>query len=121
MDGKNRSISRNLYKIHQTSSTMLTKEQIIKKIEQNKRNIRSFGVKKLILIGSYAQGKATSHSDIDFLVEFEDNRGLFDDYIGTLHFLEDLFHQKIDLGEKHLIRKELRHYILEGTKIEAEI
>ncbi len=100
---------------------MLTKEQIIMKIEQNRKKVRSLGVRKLTLIGSYAKRKATLNSDIDFLVEFEDGRGLFDDYIGTLHFLEDLFHQKIDLGEKHLIRKELRHYILEGTKIEAEI
>ena len=80
-----------------------------------------FGVKRLTLVGSYAQGKANPKSDIDFLVEFEDGRGLFDDYIGALHFLEDLFHQKIDLGEKHLLRKELRSYILEGIKIEAEI
>ena len=36
---------------------MLTKEKIIKKIEERKKIIRSFGVKKIILIGSYAKDK----------------------------------------------------------------
>ena len=115
--------------IHTTSSminkingnTMLNKEQIIKKIEQNKYKIKSFGVKKLVLIGSYARNEANEKSDIDFLVEFERGRGLFDDYVGLLQFLEDLYGKNVDLGEPKLIRKELRPYILGGKKIEARV
>ncbi len=102
-------------------NTMLNKEQIIKKIEQNKDKIKAFGVKKLVLIGSYARNEATKESDIDFLVEFEQGRGLFDDYAHLLQFLRDLFEKEIDLGEKHLLREELKPYILRGKKIEAKI
>ena len=100
---------------------MLTKEQIIKKIEQNKDTIRSFGVTKLTLIGSYAYEKASKDSDIDFLVEFKKGRGLFDDYVHLLHFLEDLFKKEIDLVKPSLIREELKSSILEGVKVEAQI
>ncbi len=100
---------------------MLTKEQIIAKIEQHKEKIRSLGVKKLTLFGSYARGEAKKNSDIDFLVEFKKGRGLFDDYSGLLNFLEDLFHKKIDLGEPKLIRSEFKESILGGQKIEARI
>ncbi len=100
---------------------MLTKEEIIKKIELNKDKIRSFGVKKLTLIGSYAQGNPSKDSDIDFLVEFKKRRGLFDDYAHLLHFLEDLLKKEIDLGDEHLIREELREFILGGQKVEAKI
>ena len=102
-------------------NTMLNKEQIIKKIEQNKDKIKSFGVKKLVLIGSYARNEANEKSDIDFLVEFEQGRGLFDDYTHLLQLLRDLFGKEIDLGEKHLLREELKPYILRGKKIEAKI
>lgn len=102
-------------------NTMLNKEQIIKKIEQNKDKIKAFGVKKLALIGSYARNEANEKSDIDFLVEFKQGRGLFDDYAHLLQFLRDLFGKEIDLGEKHLLREELKPYILGGKKIEAKI
>lgn len=100
---------------------MLTKEKIVKKIESNRKKISIFGVKRLTLIGSYARDDADRDSDIDFLVDFKKGRGLFDDYVHLLQFLRDLFGQKIDLGEKHLLREELKNTILRGSKIEAEI
>ncbi len=100
---------------------MLTKETIIAKIGQNKAAIKAFGVKRLVLFGSYASGEAHNASDIDFLVEFSKGRGLFDDFVHLLHFLEDIFGKKIDLGEEHLLREELRNNILGGSKVEAVI
>lgn len=100
---------------------MLTKEEIIYKIEQNKEEIKAFGVKRLTLFGSYARDEAKKSSDIDFLVEFKKGRGLFNDFSRLLNFLEDLFQKNIDLGEPKLIRTELKESILGGEKIEAQI
>jgi uncharacterized protein len=100
---------------------MLSKEEILQKIGQNKKKIKSFGVKNLTLIGSYAHDEAKHESDIDFLVEFEKGRGLFDDYVHCLQFLRDLFGKEIDLGEKQLLREELKPNILGGKKIEAKL
>ena len=100
---------------------MLSKGEIIRKIELNQSKIRSFGVKKLTLIGSYASGNAKKDSDIDFLVKFEPKRGLFDDYVHLVQFLRKLFRTQIDLGEEHLLREELKPSILGGEKIEAKI
>ena len=74
---------------------VLSKEEIIRKIEGNKIYLKSLGVEKLTLIGSYARGEATDKSDIDFLVEFDIRRGLYGDYMRLLHFLQDLFHKEI--------------------------
>ncbi len=100
---------------------MLTKEAIIRKIEAQRSTIKSFGVRKLILFGSYAAGKAKKNSDLDFLVEFEVGRGLFDDYIQLSRFLERLFKRKVDIVKPALIREELKESILEGAQIEAQI
>lgn len=90
-------------------------------IGQNRNKIKRYGVKKLILFGSYAKKTPRQTSDVDFLVEFEPGRGLFDDYVHLHQFLEDLLGKKIDLGEEHLLREELKEIILGGAKIETAI
>ena len=100
---------------------MITKKEILQKLEENKEVIRDYGVSKLILFGSYARDSQKKDSDIDFLVEFEVNRGLFHDYFGLINFLEDLFNSKIDLVKPELIRDELKSCILDGKQYEARV
>ena len=47
-----------------------TKQQLIQLLQTNADIIRSFGVDKLGLFGSFRHDKATSKSDVDFLVDF---------------------------------------------------
>ncbi|HLC90851.1 MAG TPA: nucleotidyltransferase domain-containing protein [Candidatus Nanoarchaeia archaeon] len=100
---------------------MLTKENIIQKIEQNKNRIRLFGVEKMTLVGSYARNEAHKKSDVDLLVVFAEGRGLFDDFVHLSQFLRDLLGADVDLGEENLIRDELKPYLLGGEKVEARI
>lgn len=100
---------------------MLTKASIIKLVERHGKTLRSFGVKRIELFGSYARGEQRSGSDIDFLVTYEDGRGTYNDMLDVLHFLEDLFRRKIDVVKPHLIRRELQQDILGGERIAARI
>lgn len=100
---------------------MLNKKIILSKLEENAGKIKSFGIKEISLFGSYAKEEQKNGSDIDFLVQFDKGRGLFKDYIGLLHFLEDLFDKKIDIGEYNKIREELKDSIIKGVKYEAKI
>ena len=60
---------------------------------------RRFGVRRLDLFGSAATGAFDpSRSDVDFLVEFdEDSTRLFDRYFGLKESLEALFGRPVDL------------------------
>ena len=60
--------------------------------------IKSFGVKKLTLIGSYASGRAKVDSDIDFLVEFSKPVGW--KFLTLNIYLEKLFNRKRLLRRK---------------------
>lgn len=97
----------------------LTKEIILETLHNNKSKIRKFGIKKLTLFGSFARDEQNNTSDIDFLVEFKDNRGNYDDFIKLQHLLEDTFNKRIDLVEPEYVREELKSYILEGKLYEA--
>ena len=100
---------------------MLAVDDIIARLESNRDQIRDFGVRRLALFGSFANGKAKADSDIDFLVDFEDDRGLYDDYIGLYHLLEELFERDIELVKFELVRDELKENILSGKTYGAAV
>ena len=68
---------------------------------------RRFGVRRLDLFGSAAEGRfATEYSDLDFLVEFDPSlhSGHANRYFGLLAELEDLFARPVDLVEAGAVR-----------------
>ncbi|MHA1651630.1 MAG: nucleotidyltransferase family protein, partial [Candidatus Helarchaeota archaeon] len=46
---------------------MLTSEEILRKIEENREKIKKFGVKKIGLFGSYVRREQRAKSDIDIV------------------------------------------------------
>ena len=95
---------------------MLTAEEILKLIQQNRERIRRYGVKRIGLFGSYLRGEQKESSDIDILVEFEKGKKTFDNYMELKFFLEDLFKRKVDLVIAESVKPELRKYIMESVK-----
>lgn len=73
----------------------LTRQQILKSLKDRPEILRKYRVRRIGLFGSYATGKQTPRSDIDFLVDFEEPT--FDNFIGLNAHLERLFKKKIDL------------------------
>lgn len=91
----------------------MTRDEILKKLEENRETITGFGVRRLGIFGSYVRGEHTETSDIDFLVEFE--RPTFKNYFGLKFFLEKLFECKVDLVFHDTIKPRIRNTILEET------
>ena len=90
----------------------LNLSDILKKIKDNKPSISSFGVKTLGVFGSYIKDEQNSSSDLDILVEFETGQKSFDNLIGLLNFLEDLFNMKVDLVTKEALSPHIGPSIL---------
>ena len=72
---------------------------------------RDFRVKSLDLFGSVARDEATSGSDVDFLVEFNQPTGLFGMF-RLQDFLEDQLGHRVDLGTADSLKPGLRQRIL---------
>lgn len=84
---------------------------ILAKIETNIIKIKSFGVKKIGLFGSFVRGEQTSTSDIDILVEFQQELKTFDNYMDLKFYLEDLLGCKVDLVIAEAIKPDLKRSI----------
>ncbi len=74
-----------------------TKEQILSLIRRHQDQIRSWGVRRLGLFGSFVRGQPSGDSDIDILVEFETGHKTFDNFAGVALFLEGLFGRRVEL------------------------
>jgi predicted nucleotidyltransferase len=69
------------------------------------------GAHNLRVFGSVARGEARSDSDIDFLVELDDDRSLLD-LGGLLMDLQDLLGRRVDLVEPEGLHPYLRERVL---------
>jgi len=79
------------------NASVQTKERVLSLIEEHKDKIKALGVKKLGLFGSFVSGGHHAESDIDLLVEFEQDKKTFDNFIELSFFLEDLFKRRVEL------------------------
>ncbi|MBI5216087.1 MAG: nucleotidyltransferase family protein [Ignavibacteriae bacterium] len=92
---------------------MLNKEQI------KSRTIpilRKNGVKKAALFGSVVRGENTDQSDVDFLVEFQEGKSLFD-LVGLQLDLNELLGMDVDVVTYNGVHIRLRDAILDEQEI----
>ena len=82
------------------------REEVFKKLEENRERIKRFNVRKLGLFGSTARGEQRSDSDLDFLVEFD--RKSFRSFMGLKIYLEDLFSCKVDLATREMLKDRIK-------------
>ena len=75
----------------------MTSQEIMKKIRMHDDFLLSHGVSKMGIFGSQVRGDLRDDSDIDLIVEFENGKKNYDNFIELCFFLEDLFGKKIDL------------------------
>lgn len=92
-------------------ATMTAEEILVRLRELKPQVFKKFRGKEIQLFGSNVRREQNAESDIDILVDFEDEADLFD-LTGLAIFLEDELQQKVDVVPKHALRKELQESIL---------
>jgi predicted nucleotidyltransferase len=73
--------------------------------------LKRHNVKRASLFGSIVRDDYTEGSDIDILVELQEDTSLLD-FIGIKLEIEDATNKKVDLVEYDMIKPALREYIL---------
>ena len=84
---------------------IISRDEVLRVIEQNQTILKQLGVRRLGLFGSYVGGEAVPVSDLDFVVELSEKS--FDAYMDLKMFLEDLFRLRVDLVTMSSIKPRL--------------
>jgi uncharacterized protein len=93
-----------------------TKEDVFTLLRQSGAHLRRFGVERLSVFGSFARGEPNHQSDVDILVEFEQGRTSFDNFLSLAEFLEELFGRRVDLMTPDSLNPRFGHHILEEAE-----
>lgn len=89
-------------------------EEIEKILEVHKVELRRrYGIKELVIFGSYVRGEERKDSDLDLLAEFEEGAkiGLLE-FIKVESHLSDLLGVKVELVEKSALKPRIGRRIL---------
>ncbi len=96
-------------------STIIAVEDLLERFRALKPYIKKrYRAKQIELFGSNIRGEQTDSSDIDVLVDFEEEADLFD-LTGLAIFLEKELQRKVDVVPKRALREELRESILKDA------
>ncbi len=73
--------------------------------------LQDMGVRSLSVFGSVARGEADATSDVDLLVDLDENKDLFE-FIAVKHYLEDALCRRVDLVEARALKETVRDHVL---------
>jgi predicted nucleotidyltransferase len=82
-------------------------DEVRAKVELIRTLARAHGASAIFLFGSAARGEDRPGSDLDFMVEMEQGRSLYD-LIGLADDLELVFGRKVDLGTRSSLKPLVR-------------
>ncbi len=87
----------------------MNRQDILDRLRDNEGALRQRGVAHAALFGSLARGDERPDSDIDILIEIAPDApiGLFQ-YVGIVHFLEDLFPARVDVANREGLKPFVR-------------
>ena len=95
------------------------KHEIFNTLHQSRSRLKSLGVKRIGLFGSFVRGEQRVDSDIDLLVEFEPDRKSFDTFMELSFFLEDALHHQVELVTLESLSPYLGPHILKEVEYAA--
>ena len=95
------------------------KQEIFALLAENESQLRGLGVRRCGLFGSFARGEQTEQSDVDILVEFEEGRKTFDNFMAAAFLLEDLLGRKVDLVTPESLSPYIGPHILREVEYET--
>ena len=93
-----------------------TKNELIQLIKSNAETIKSFGVEKLGLFGSFIHDKATEKSDVDFLVDFYPEKKTYNNLFYLYELLENKTGRKVEVLTRQGLSKYIGPHILKDLE-----
>jgi len=85
-------------------------------LENNSKVIKSFGVERIGVFGTFVRNTADSNSDVDFIVEFKSGEKSYDNLFALYHYLEHLTQRKVEVITKESLSPYIGPHILQEVE-----
>lgn len=95
------------------------KQDIFRILLSNQARLKSLGVSRLGLFGSFARGEQNPDSDIDLLVEFAPGEKTFDAFMQLSFLLEEILEHPVELVTVESLSPYIGPHILKEVEFAA--
>jgi len=93
------------------------KQTIIRSLKDQTSRLRHLGVSRIGLFGSYVRMQQNENSDVDVLVEFENGKENFDNFMNLCFLLDDVFiDKKVEVVTPASLSSYIAPYILKEVE-----
>lgn len=92
------------------------KQSLFSLLKANHQRLRSFGVLKLSVFGSFITEELHADSDVDLLVEFDPKQKTYDNFMELSFFLEDLLGRNVEIVTPQSLSKFIGPHILKQAE-----
>lgn len=79
------------------TTAVQNKQQAFERIQSHQSALRLFGAARLGLFGSFVRDEQKEESDIDFVVEFQEGKKTFRNFINMVYYLEKIMGREVEL------------------------
>jgi len=93
-----------------------SREDVIRAILANQSALRSLGVSRLGLFGSFVRDEARADSDVDVLVEFAPGQKTFDHFMQLSFLLEEVLRRRVELITPESLSPHIGPHILKEVE-----
>jgi predicted nucleotidyltransferase len=98
------------------SQTVESTTDVFALLRKNRDVVRSFGVERIGVFGSFAGESVDASSDVDVLVRFDPERKSFDRFLALTDYLEEIFDRPVELVTTKALSPHNRERILEEVR-----
>jgi len=88
------------------------KKDLFALLAKHQEQMKKFGVKRWGVFGSFARGQQNTSSDVDILVEFEQGKKSFDNFMHLAFFLEEQVGRRVELVTPESLSPHIGPHIL---------
>jgi predicted nucleotidyltransferase len=81
-------------------------------LARHQEQLKQFGVKRWGVFGSFVRGQQSTSSDVDILVEFEQGKKSFDNFMHLAFFLEEQVGRRVELVTPESLSPHIGPHIL---------
>lgn len=99
-----------------TEPPVSTKAELVRLFGANEALLRSLGVQRLGLFGSFRRGEPGPDSDVDLYVEFAPGEATFDHFMDLGFLCEDLCGRRVDIVTPNSLSPYLGPHILKDIE-----
>ena len=78
------------------TTPVANKQDLLNRLRANQSRLKEFGVRRYGVFGSFVRDEARDNSDVDLLIDFEEGKKTFDNFMELGFYLEDLLGRRVE-------------------------